>query len=89
MLVTILVTVLLGAAAGWIASKLTNRDAEQGWIENVVVGVVGAFIGTAIFNGLSASNGTIDFTVGDFLAAVVGAILLCVVLNLVTRKRIR
>lgn len=89
MLVTILVTILLGALAGYLASIVTNRNDEQGAVGNILIGIAGAFIGTAIFNGLNGSNGTIDFSLGDVVVAFLGAVILCVILNLVQRKRIR
>ena len=89
MLTTIIITILLGAFAGWVASKLTNRDAEQGAIGNIVVGILGALLGTAILNGFDGADGWIHFDLGDVIVAILGATLLSVLLNLATRKRIR
>ena len=86
----LLLTILLGALAGWIASKLLNRDAEQGLILNIVVGVVGAFLANVILAPLLGVNAVLDqISVVGFIMAVLGACLLLVIVNLFTRGRVR
>ena len=41
----ILVWIIFGALAGWIASILMKRDGQQGAIGNIIVGLIGALIG--------------------------------------------
>jgi uncharacterized membrane protein YeaQ/YmgE (transglycosylase-associated protein family) len=75
MLLTILSWIILGAVAGWIASMLTGTDARvNGWM-NVVVGVIGAFIGGLILQllGVDTSQG---FNLGSLLTAILGAVVL-------------
>lgn len=83
----VIFTLILGALVGWVASLITKRDAEMGGLYNVVVGVVGALLGSWLFNG----DGTwrITPTFGSVVSALAGAVILCVLINLVTRKRIR
>ena len=45
MLTNILIWILLGALAGWIASMIMGRNAQMGALANIVVGIVGALIG--------------------------------------------
>jgi uncharacterized membrane protein YeaQ/YmgE (transglycosylase-associated protein family) len=88
----LIVTLILGGIIGWAASVVMNRDAEQGVFENVVVGIVGAFLGTLLANLLGQSTGgtwTIDFTFADIFWAFVGAVVACGLWNLATRKRVR
>jgi uncharacterized membrane protein YeaQ/YmgE (transglycosylase-associated protein family) len=40
--------VIFGALAGWMASMLMGTNARQGCLTNIVVGVVGAFLGGLI-----------------------------------------
>ena len=42
---SIILWIVLGALAGWIASKIVGTDAEQGAVGNIVVGILGAFLG--------------------------------------------
>lgn len=84
----ILITIILGAFIGWIASIITKRDAEQGWIGNVIVGIVGAFIGNLISSALTGGErSALVFDLSALLWALGGAVSLCVLINLFTRKR--
>lgn len=86
----ILLTILLGGIAGWLASKLMNRDAEQGVLLNVVVGIVGAFLANLLLAPLFGLEASLDhLTLEGFIMAVVGATLLLALVNLFTRKRLR
>ncbi len=41
----IILWIVLGALAGWIASIITGTNAQMGWMGNIIVGIIGAFIG--------------------------------------------
>lgn len=87
----VVVTILLGALVGWLASKVMNRDAEQGWVANILVGVAGALVGTFIFS-LFTGNGTspfIDLSVGSVLVAFLGALVVSGIVNYVQYKKVR
>ena len=74
----ILAWILFGALAGWISSLIMNTDQNQGFFLNIIVGIVGAFIGGMIMN-FFGSVGVTGFNMRSFLVAVVGA---CVALGL-------
>ncbi len=79
----ILIWIIVGAIAGFAASKvLTGKG--MGLLWDIVVGILGAFLGgwLAGLLGLPVSTGT--FTVSGLLAAFVGAIILLVVFRAVT-----
>jgi uncharacterized membrane protein YeaQ/YmgE (transglycosylase-associated protein family) len=81
----ILVFIIVGAIAGFVASKvLTGKG--MGLLWDIVVGILGAFLGgwLAGLVGLPVSTGT--FTVGGILAAFVGAIILLVVFRALTHR---
>lgn len=81
-------TIVLGGIAGWLASMVMNRDASMGIFWNIVVGVIGGLIGSAIGNYtgfLSTDAGWLMYLV----TAVVGAVVLLGVVNLVQRGRVR
>lgn len=69
----ILIWILFGGLAGWVASKVMSTDDEQGIIANVVVGIVGAFIGGYLMQVIGES-GVDGFNLRSFLVAVVGAV---------------
>lgn len=80
--------ILLGAFAGWIASKIAGTDASQGAVGNIVVGILGAFVGgwlMQMFGQSDASLGSVNLY--SILVAIAGATLLLFVYRAVTGKR--
>jgi len=85
-MIGIIIWLVIGGIVGWLASLVMGRDGQQGILLNIVVGIVGAFIGGLIFSG-----GTINqqVTVTSFIVSLVGAIILLAIVNLVRRGRLR
>jgi uncharacterized membrane protein YeaQ/YmgE (transglycosylase-associated protein family) len=72
----IIAWVVLGAVAGWIASMIVGTDREQGWIMNIVLGIVGALVGGFLLDLLTGDD--LDFAFFDlstWIAAIVGGII--------------
>ena len=80
----ILLWLILGALAGWVASLIVKTD--QGISLDIVVGIVGAFLGGFVFN-LFGAAGVTGFNIYSILVAVVGAVVLLLVLKLVLGRR--
>lgn len=80
----IIIWLIVGGIVGWLASLIMKRDAQQGIILNIVVGIVGALIAGWIFGG--GINQTITLT--SFLYSLIGAVILLAIVNLFTRKSI-
>ncbi len=76
--------IVFGALAGWVASMIAGENARQGWLGNIIVGIIGAFIGGLIF-GLLFGGGqfTLEWSIGSFIAAVIGAVVLLFILRAV------
>jgi uncharacterized membrane protein YeaQ/YmgE (transglycosylase-associated protein family) len=83
----IIVWLIVGGVIGWLASMVMRTDAQQGILLNIVVGVVGAFIGGLIFSGGTINNAPL--TLYSFLVSLVGAIILLAIVNLVRRGSLR
>ena len=86
-----LIWLVVGGLIGWIASKIMNTDAQQGVILNVVVGIVGAFIGGMLISPLVGVP-TINqnaLSIGALLVSLVGAIILLAIVNLFRRGKAR
>lgn len=86
----IIMWLIVGGIVGWLASILMRRDGQQGIILNVVVGIVGAFIGGLLIAPMFGT-GTINsgLTVGSFLTSLAGAVILLGIVNLFNRGRVR
>jgi uncharacterized membrane protein YeaQ/YmgE (transglycosylase-associated protein family) len=83
---TIIIWLILGGVIGWLASILMRTDAQQGIILNIVVGIVGAFVGGFLFNHNMNSG---DFTLVALVEAFIGAVILLAIVNLVRRGSMR
>jgi uncharacterized membrane protein YeaQ/YmgE (transglycosylase-associated protein family) len=81
----IIIWLIVGGIVGWLASIIMRRDAQQGIILNIVVGIVGALIAGFLFGG--GINQVI--TLWTFLYSLIGAIILLAIVNLFTRGRAR
>ncbi len=70
-----LLFIVLGGIAGWLASIIMHTNARQGMLLNIVVGIVGAFLGGLLFNLLGA-RGVTGFNLWSLVVALVGAVVL-------------
>ena len=85
-----LIWLIVGGVVGWLASLVMRTDAQQGILLNVVVGIVGAFIGGWVISpmvGVATINEGIS--IGSILVSLVGAIILLAIVNLFRRGRVR
>ena len=77
----IIAWVIMGALAGWIGSMIAGTNAEQGWLGNIVVGIVGALLGGFMFNALGGV-GITGFNVWSLIVATIGSVILLMVIKL-------
>jgi uncharacterized membrane protein YeaQ/YmgE (transglycosylase-associated protein family) len=80
--VGIIGAILIGILAGWVAEKVMHRN--HGLITNLIVGVVGAFLGSFIATQLGFSIGS--GVIPSLITATAGAILLLFLLGLFRRR---
>jgi uncharacterized membrane protein YeaQ/YmgE (transglycosylase-associated protein family) len=71
-----LVYIIFGGIVGWVASMLMGTDGQQGILLNIVVGIVGAVLGSWIFSLLGMGGGVTGFNLGSFVVALLGAVVL-------------
>lgn len=82
MIISIIVTILIGALVGWLAG-LFMKSAHGFWM-NSLLGIVGSFIGFGVANALGfASNGLVATIIID----VIGTCILIALLRLVLGKK--
>jgi uncharacterized membrane protein YeaQ/YmgE (transglycosylase-associated protein family) len=73
--------IIIGAFAGWLAGKLVHGYGF-GLLGNIVIGILGAIVGGYILPQLGFIPASAS---GDFVAAVLGAVILLVGIGLVRR----
>jgi uncharacterized membrane protein YeaQ/YmgE (transglycosylase-associated protein family) len=85
-----IIALIVGGVAGWLASLLMNRDASMGVVLNIVVGCVGSVIGNLIAGPLLGISGSVqEFSIRGLIVAVIGAVVLLGIGNLIQRGRVR
>lgn len=80
---TLIGTIIAGALIGWVASLLAKTNDQMGCLWNILIGVVGGFLGGWIaekFFNLHVENG---FSLAGFAVGVGGAVLLLVALQMI------
>lgn len=87
----IIAWLIFGGIVGWIASKIMGTDAQQGILLNIIVGIVGAFLGGLLLAPLFGTS-TINennFSLPALLVSLLGAIILLAIVNLFRRGTVR
>ncbi len=80
----IILWIIFGALAGWIASMIMKTDSAQGPILNIVVGIVGAVLGGFLMNTFGQS-GVSGFNLYSLIVAIIGAVVLLAIVKAVQR----
>jgi uncharacterized membrane protein YeaQ/YmgE (transglycosylase-associated protein family) len=87
----IIMWLIIGGVVGWLASIVMRRDASQGIILNIVVGIVGAMLGGwllgPVIGAPSINSG--ELSAASLLVSFLGAVILLAIVNLITRNRVR
>ena len=86
----IIIWLIVGGIVGWLASLIMKTDAQQGILLNVVVGIIGAFIGGWLIGPLvGAGSINSGFSIMSLVVSLIGAVILLAIVNLFRRGRVR
>ncbi len=80
-LTSLIVWLVIGAVAGWLAGQIM-KGGGFGLVGNIVVGIIGSLIGGFLLGGFFASLGII----GSIITAVIGAVILLFVVGFFIKK---
>ena len=80
----LIIWLVIGGIIGWLASMVMKTDGQQGIILNVVVGIVGSFLGGWLIAPLIGGSGVMGY-----VSAFLGAIILLAIVNLFRRGTAR
>lgn len=83
----IIMWLIVGGLIGWLASLIMRTDGQQGIFLNIIVGIVGAFLGGLILSGGTINQGNLSLT--SILVSLLGAVILLAIVNLVRRGSVR
>jgi uncharacterized membrane protein YeaQ/YmgE (transglycosylase-associated protein family) len=79
--------IIIGALAGWIGSKLMGTDARQGGLANIVVGIIGAFVGGFVTQRFFGDNLGNNGLIASFGVALLGSCIVIFVWKALSRAR--
>ena len=80
----IIVSLLIGAAAGWLGSMIF-RGSGLGLLGNIIVGIIGGPLGYWLLGKLGISLG--GGWIGAILTGAIGAIIILFLFNLIFKKK--
>jgi uncharacterized membrane protein YeaQ/YmgE (transglycosylase-associated protein family) len=86
-----IIWLVVGGLIGWVASMIMRTDGQQGIFLNIIVGIVGAFLGGWLISPLVGVP-TINqnaFSVGALVVSLLGAVILLAIVNLFRRGTVR
>ena len=87
----LIIWLIFGGIVGWLASLVMRTDAQQGIVLNIIVGIVGAFLGGLLFSPIFGT-GTINqsnFSLAALVTSFLGAVVLLGIVNLFRRNSVR
>ena len=79
--------IVMGALAGWIASLIAGTNRQQGCLIDIIVGIVGAFVGGFLYQQLTGQPFNAGFNITSLLVSVGGAVVLLIILKAIQRRR--
>ncbi len=83
-MINFLIWIIVGALIGWIASIIMKTNSRQGLIADIIVGIVGAFVGgfflSPLFNVSTINEG--NFSIPALLVSLGGAVILLAISKL-------
>ena len=80
----IILWLIIGGVIGWLASLVMRTDGSQGIILNIVVGIIGSWLGGWLIAPMIGGSGIMGY-----VSALIGAIVLLAIVNLFRRGRVR
>ena len=80
---SILAWLIVGAIAGFVASRLVPGNEGYGWLGGLVAGIVGAIVGGFLAGVILQENYMDELTIGTIIAAIVGAVIVVWLWNMI------
>ena len=88
-IMSVIIWIIVGALAGWIASMIMKTNAQMGALANIVAGIVGAFVGgwgVSLFGAAPAAG---ELNIPSILTAILGACIVIAIVRMVQGQSAR
>ena len=82
---SILTWIILGLIAGFIGSKIVDKQGQGFWL-NMALGIIGALVGGFLFS-LFGSSGVTGLNIWSMIVAIVGSVVVLLIYNAVAGRR--
>ncbi len=83
---SIIAWIVVGAIAGYIASRVVPGDENYGVLGGLIAGIVGAVVGGFLFGALTNTDWTTGINIPTIIAAIVGAIIVVYAWNMISKR---
>ena len=83
MIGTIIAAIVIGIIAGYLGRLLLPGPDPMGFVETVIVGIVGALVGWALFTYVLGIGDTDKFDLGGILGSIIGVMIVLLILRAV------
>ena len=89
-MINFIIWIVMGAIIGWLDSMIMGRSAQQGLLLDIVVGIVGSLLGGWLLSPLfGIPSDLTTVSIPSLLIALLGAIILLAIVNLIRRGSVR
>jgi len=72
--------IIIGGLAGWLSTRLMKKSARMGLIGNILLGILGAFVGDAVA-GFLGMRGTSGLNISSLFVATLGSVIIIFVVR--------
>ena len=79
--------IIVGAVSGWLASLVMKTNGQQGLLLDIVVGILGAFVGGFLFTEFG-SIGITGFNIWSVFVSFIGAVVLLAAIRLINGRKL-
>jgi len=84
----LLITLILAALVGWVASMIMKTDGQMGWVANVIVGIIGSILGTWLLGFIAPGTPTDNgLSIMGIVVGVIGACIAIFIWQLISGRR--
>jgi uncharacterized membrane protein YeaQ/YmgE (transglycosylase-associated protein family) len=85
---SLIVSLLLAALVGWIASIIMKTDGQMGWVANIIVGMIGGLLGSWLLGFIAPATPTDNgFSLMGIVVGVIGACIAIFLWQLIAGRR--